>query len=109
MQKPLQITVRGMETSQAVEERIRERVTSLERLSDRITSCHVTLEAPHHHHQQGNLYEVHVDLHLPDKQLVFGRTRHRDQAHEDVYIAIRDTFTAAERGVEAYMRDRRPR
>jgi ribosome-associated translation inhibitor RaiA len=97
-----------MEPSPAVEARIRERVACLERLTDRITSCHVTLEAPHRHHQQGNLYEVHVDIHLPDKQLAFGRGRRHDQAHEDVYVAIRDTFVAAERGIEQYARDHRP-
>jgi ribosome-associated translation inhibitor RaiA len=96
-----------MDPSPAVEARIREKMSSLERLSDRITSCHVTVEAPHRHRQQGNLFEVHLDIHLPDKQLVFGRTRHHDQAHEDVYVAIRDTFTAAERGLEQYTRDRR--
>jgi ribosomal subunit interface protein len=107
MQQPLQITVRGMASSPALEERIRHKVVSLERHSDRITSCHVTVEAPPSHQQQGKLYAVHLDIRLPDKQLVFGRTGHRDPAHEDVYLAIRDAFAAAERGLEQYAREQR--
>jgi ribosome-associated translation inhibitor RaiA len=106
MQKPLQITVRGMEPSAAVEQRVREKVANLARF-ELITSCHVTIEAPHRHHQQGSVFSVHVDIHVPDKQLAYGRTRHHDRGHEDVYVAIRDAFEAAERGLEQYARDRR--
>lgn len=91
-----------MDSSAAVEQRIRERVEDLARVNDRITSCHVTVEAPHHHRQQGNLYNVHVDLHVPNKQFSFGRSHRNDPAHEDVYIAIRDAFDAAERGLTHY-------
>lgn len=95
-----------MEPSQAVEQRVRDKVANLSRF-DLITSCHVTIEAPHGHHQQGNVFSVHLDIHVPNKQLAYGRTRHRDQSHEDVYVAIRDAFDAAERGLEEYSRDRR--
>jgi len=97
-----------MEPSAAVEQRIRDKVAALDRFSD-ITSCHVTVEAPHQHHHQGNIFSVHLDIHVPDKQLAYGRTRHQDHRHEDVYMAIRDAFDAAERGLEQYTRDRRPR
>jgi ribosomal subunit interface protein len=108
MQQRLQITVRGMESSPALEERIRDKLAALERLSERITSCHVTLEAPAQQ-QHGKLYNVHLDIHLPDKHLVFGRTGHRDPAHEDVYLAIRDAFAAAARGLQQYARAQRGR
>lgn len=96
-----------MDPSPAVEQRIRDKVAGLVRFHDLITSCHVTVEAPHLHHQQGNIFSVHLDIHVPDKQLAYGRARHRDQGHEDVYVAIRDAFDAAERGLEQYARDRR--
>jgi ribosomal subunit interface protein len=96
-----------MEPSAAVEQRIRDKVASLDRYRDVITSCHVTVEAPHRHHQQGNIFSVHVDIHVPDKQLAYGRTRHQDHRHEDVYVAIRDAFEAAERGLADYARGRR--
>lgn len=91
-----------MDPSEAVEQRIREKVADLTRLNERITSCHVTVEAPPKHHQQGNLFSVHVDLHVPNKQFSFGRSHRRDPSHEDVYAAIRDVFEAAERGLTHY-------
>ena len=44
MQVPLQITFRHMDSSPALEARIRQRAEELEHFFDRITSCHVTVE-----------------------------------------------------------------
>lgn len=109
MQTPLQITFHGMEPSDAVEYRIREKVAQLERLAgeDEIISCHVFVESPHRRHQQGNIFEVHIDLRLPDKQIVAGKERRNNHAHEDVYVSIRDAFAAAARRLEDYTRERR--
>lgn len=49
MQVPLEITYHGMDRSEAVEAEIQKHVDALERICDRITSCHVTLELPHRH------------------------------------------------------------
>jgi len=102
MQRPLQISFRGMESSQAVEERVHERIARLERVFDRITSCHVTIEAPHRHHQNGRIYEVKVDLRVPGAELVTKQEGSNDHAHEDVYVALRDAFDAAERRLEDF-------
>ena len=106
MQQPLQITFRGMAHSDAVESRIRLKAAALERFYNHITSCHVTVDAPHQRHHKGNLYAVRIDLQLPDKEIVVGRGRRHDHAHEDVYVAIRDTFDAAVRQLEDYARRR---
>jgi cold shock CspA family protein len=107
MQQPLRITFHGMQHSDFIERRIRQSAAELERFSDQIMSCHVTVEAPHQHHHKGNLYAVRVDIRLPDEQLVVGHQRHQHHAHEDVYVAIRDTFEAAVRRLEDYARTRR--
>lgn len=107
MQRPLQITFRGLERSEAVERRIREKAEELERFSDDITGCHVTVEAPHRRHHQGNLYLVRLDIRLPDKEIVVGQERRHHHAHEDLHVAIRDTFDAAVRRLEDYARKRR--
>jgi ribosome-associated translation inhibitor RaiA len=96
-----------MDPSEAVEQRIRERVEGLVRVNERITSCHVTVEGPPKHQQQGNPFSVHVDLHIPNKQFSFGRSHRHDPAHDDVYVAIRDAFDAAERGLTHYAREHR--
>jgi ribosomal subunit interface protein len=87
-----------METSEAVEARIRERATRLERFHDRITSCDVVVQAPHRHQQKGKLYEVHIHLRVPGEEIVV--KREGPHGHEDVYVAVRDAFAAMERRLE---------
>jgi ribosomal subunit interface protein len=107
MQEPIQITFRGIEPSEAVERRILAKAADLERFCSEIVSCHVTVETEHHKHHKGNLYEVRIDLRVPGKEIVAGRDRRQDHAHEDVYVAVRDAFDAAVRQLEDYVRLRR--
>jgi ribosome-associated translation inhibitor RaiA len=100
MQRPLQLTFHGLEPSPAVEARVRELALRLERLYERITSCHVTVQAPHRHHNKGQLYEVRIQLHVPGREIVVNHEGAHDQAHEDVYVAVRDAFEAAARKLE---------
>ncbi|KAF0191502.1 MAG: cold-shock DNA-binding domain-containing protein [Gammaproteobacteria bacterium] len=107
MQIPLQITFRDMEHSAAVEARIREKMTSLERFYDRITRCDVTVEMPHQHHHKGKLYRVRIHVTVPNGELTASREPHDNHAHEDVYVAIRDAFRAVRRQLEDLSRRRR--
>ena len=108
MQTPLQITFRDMEPSDAVEAKIREKAEKLEQFYDKIMGCRVMVEAPHGHHHKGRLYQVRIDLTVPDGELVTTHEHHhRDHAHEDVYVAIRDSFEAMKRQLEDHARVRR--
>ena len=107
----LQVTVREMPHSDAVEAAIRRKAASLDRVYARITAVRVTVEAPHHHHHQGNLYTVKLDITLPGGEIVVNR----DHA-KDVYVALRDAFQAARRQLiehaertQGANRPRRPR
>jgi len=107
MQMPMQISFRDMEPSAAVETKIRERAAKLDRYYDRIMSCRVVVEAPHRRHHQGKLYHVRVDLTVPQGELVVSREPVDRHAHEDVYVAIRDAFDAAQRRLADYARRQR--
>lgn len=106
MQVPLQITFRHMESSPALEARIRQRAQELEHFFDRITACHVTVES-RHRQRQGNLFEVRVDLVLPGQEIVVGRDRGVNHAHEDAHVAVRDAFDALRRRLEDHARHSR--
>ena len=67
-------------------------------------TCRVTVESPHSHHHQGQLYHVTVDLTVPGAELVASRSNDKNHAHEDVYVAIRDAFDAAKRQLQQYKR-----
>ena len=103
MQVPLQITFRHMDSSPALEARIRQRAQELEHFFDRITSCHVTVEAGHRHHR-GNIFEVRIDLIVPGAEIVVGRDSGMNHAHEDAHVAVRDAFDALRRRLEDHVR-----
>ena len=106
MQRPLEIRFRQMDASPAIEARIREKAAELERFSDRITGCRVTVEKAQHRHHQGDLFRVRVEIDAPGKELAVTRTGPEDHAHEDVYVALRDAFRAAVRQLEDHVRVR---
>ncbi|MBV8121237.1 MAG: HPF/RaiA family ribosome-associated protein [Alphaproteobacteria bacterium] len=107
MQVPLQITFRHMDTSEVLAARIRNRAEELERSFDRIISCHVVVECRHQRPQQGNLFEVRVDLNVPGREIVVGHDPAPRHAHEDPHVAVRDAFDAVRRLLEDYVRQRR--
>lgn len=102
MQEPLRITFRNMPPSKAVEMDVREKVEKLERVCHRITGCHVTIEEPHQHHQQGRVFHVKIGLFLPRKVIMINRESELNHAHEDPYVAIRDSFNAMKRKLQNY-------
>ena len=107
MELPLEIVFRNLEPSEAIEARVRERAEKLEKFYKDIMSCRVVVEAGHKHHHKGNLYHVRVDLKVPSAELVASREPQDHHAHEDVYVAIRDSFDAMRRQLEDYSRRRR--
>ena len=86
---------------------MREKIHALERYYSNIIHCNVILEALHHHHKKGNIYNVKIELHVPEKEIVVSSMRNDKHAHEDIYIAIRDAFNSATRRLEDYVRVRR--
>ena len=107
MQKPLELTFRHMDPSPAMEAEVRERVEGLERFCADIIGCSVVIEAPHKHHEQGNLFHLRIDVTVPDREIVVKRSPDAHHAHEDPYVAMHDAFDAVRRQLEDYARERR--
>jgi ribosome-associated translation inhibitor RaiA len=100
---PVQITFRHMDSSQAVETRVRELAHHLGVFSDRIVNCRVVVDSPHRHHHQGKVFNVKVQLALPGEDVVVDMERPQRDGHEDVYVVIRDAFDAAKRQLQQRM------
>ncbi|HYB11314.1 MAG TPA: HPF/RaiA family ribosome-associated protein [Alphaproteobacteria bacterium] len=107
MQVPLQITFRDITPSKTVENRIRQKARKLERLSKRITGCHVTVEAPHKSHQKGGVFRVKVDVTLPGGAVYAAKGRLRLHTHRDLMVAVGEAFDAARRQIADYVVRRR--
>lgn len=99
---PLNISFHGMDSSSALEDHIREKAEMLERLHPNLTRCGVTIEKPHHHKNQGNAFNVRIDLYVPGDEIVINHDE-----HEDVYVALRDAFDAAKRQVQRHAQKKR--
>lgn len=107
MRLPMQITFRNIPHSDAVEARVREKVTKLEQLFEKIISCRVVIEAPHTHKHKGVIYQVKIDVSVPDAELVVSHSSNDKHQHEDIYVAIRDAFNAMRRQLQGHFRRQR--
>lgn len=101
---PLEIAFQDMDRSDAAEARIRERVGRLKRFHQRIVAARVVVQRGTARHHKGNIYQVRIDLSVPGKEIVVNREPGDRNAHEDIYVAIRDAFAATTRQLEDHVR-----
>jgi len=92
---PMQIIIRNLAHSEALEARVRESVTKLEGIHPNIVSCRVTVEESHRHQHQGRQFQVRIDARVPGKEFVASHDH-----DEYVYIALRDAVLAMRRQLE---------
>lgn len=99
---PLQITAQGVELSDEIRDEITERANKLDKFYDRIMRCRVVVEEPKRHPNEGKLYSVHIIMTVPGGEIVTKRER-----NEDLWVAMRDSFQAAQRKLEDFSREQR--
>ena len=95
MEVPLQIVVRNISHSAALEARVRENVAKLEAFHPRIVSCRVTIEELQKRRRQGRHFRVSIDMRVPGREIIA-----RHDHDEDLYVALRDAFHSARRQLE---------
>jgi ribosomal subunit interface protein len=99
MQIPVQITIRDIDSSEALETHIRDKVKKLDEFFDHIMSCRVVVEMPHKHQRQGKQFNVRIDIGVAGGEIAVNRDH-----DEDVYVALRDGFDVAKRQLADYAR-----
>ncbi len=99
---PIQITVRDLPSSPALEDHLRKKAQKLNQFYQRINSCRIVITIPQKHKHQGKLYCVRIDLTVPGKEIAVNR-----KLDEDIYVAIRDAFSAVQRKLENFARKQR--
>lgn len=93
----VQITIRDMPSSEALQDHLMKKAEKLDQFYRRIQRCRIVINIPQKHKHQGKQFRVCIDLLVPGKELVVNR-----KIDEDVYIAIRDAFFAAQKQLETY-------
>lgn len=99
MQNPVEIVLRGIPRSGALERYIGEQARKLDGVCDLLLSCSVVAEALHRQQQQGAQFAVRLNLTLPGTEVVVNR-----EHGADVYLAVRDAFDAAGLCLKDHMR-----
>ena len=106
MKLPVQISFHGIDHSDAVEQRIHEKVAKLEQYCDKIVACRVAVERHHSNtsnlHHKGEPFHIRIDLTVPGKELVVTRDPKDSHVNEDIFVALRDAFQAMERQVKDF-------
>ncbi len=98
------ITINDFPSSDALKEHIQSKVDKLTRFCDDMVSCEVSVGKEQNKQHQGKLFIVHVKVQVPGKLIVASDSKH---AHEDVYIAFRDSYAAIESQLKSYVEKRR--
>lgn len=101
MSNEFQIVFHNIDQSEALTDSVNKRVEKLRRYNGDIIGGRVVLDSPHNNHHKGKVYSVTLELRTPTKEVVVTQEQHDNHAHEDLYVAIRDAFNAAERQLKS--------
>lgn len=96
---PLQVTYRGMSRSEALEEKIAERIDKLTKTGERILDAHVSVEASQPHNR-GHVFAVHAVVRTPHGEVVVSNDKDPKGTHEDAYLAVRDAMDSLHRRIQ---------
>ena len=101
MTTPVEVHFHGIEKSEAVEQRVREKVAKLKKHFERMTSCRVGIEVPQRTAEKPKVYQIKIEIGVPRRSpIVISHERTGSHANEELGLAIRDAFEAALRKVD---------
>jgi len=121
--RSVQISVRNMDHSPALENEIRSRVAWLDSFCPGIAGCRVVLAVPHRHRRRGRPVHLRIELSLPGETVIVNHepaagaaaqaASHRrdgsEDRHKDAYVAISEAFDVARRRLGDVARRQRRR
>ena len=107
MTNEFQVVFHNIDQTAAINDAVQKRVSKLQRYCDQILTGRVVLDSPHNNHHKGRVYSVGLEIHTPSKEVRVNQEQHDNHAHEDLYIAIRDAFNAAERQLKSVEKNHR--
>ena len=109
MSFPIQITYRGMDSSETLDRLIRSEAEKLGKFFDRILRCRALVERQPGHHYAASPFHVRLTLAVPGSELVVGSEPHSpdgdiEAPHKDPALTVREAFRRARRRVQEYAR-----
>ncbi len=101
MTNEIQVVFHNIDQTDALIDAVQRRIVKLKRYCDQIITGRVVLDSPHNNHHKGKVYSVGLEIHTPAVEVRVNQEQHDNHAHEDLYVAIRDAFNAAERQLKS--------
>lgn len=103
---PYDISFVDCDTSDAVRFQVEQHLAKLNRLSERITDCKVTVRIPHRH-SINRFFHINIALDMPGKRIVVTREPELDATHTGIRTAISNAFHKLFRQTEAFIKGRK--
>ena len=101
MNAPVEVHFHGIQRSEAIEQRVREKVAKLEKHFERMTSCRVVLEATQRTALKPKVYCIKIEVGVPrQRPIVVCHERVGSHASEELTMALRDAFETALRKID---------
>ena len=108
MQLPIEISYRGVEKSDQLDQLIRSKAERLDHFCDHISRCDVVVEHPNHSQHNGNPFRVRIDLTVPPgHELVVDEKQSEHEMHEPLSKVINDAFKTMERQLKTLVEKQR--
>jgi ribosome-associated translation inhibitor RaiA len=106
MQEPLQISFHNMESSEALERRVREHWAKVERHYDGIISARIVIEAPHKQPHKSTL-GISISIGVPGRDIAVKREQRLHETDNHATWVINEAFQAVARQLEDYAQKQR--
>jgi len=101
MNAPVEVHFHGIQRSEAIEQRVREKVAKLEKHFERMTGCRVVLEATQRTALKPKVYCIKIEIRVPrQRPIVVCHERVGSHASEELTMALRDAFETALRKID---------
>ena len=108
MEVPLEISYRGVDKSDFIDEIIRKQVDKLEKMCTYMVSCRVVVEKRQMFQRMGNPFRVRIDVRVPPgHELVASRDSTEGDLHDKLPTTIRNGFDAMRRQLQELMEKQR--
>jgi cold shock CspA family protein/ribosome-associated translation inhibitor RaiA len=108
MEVPLEITFRGVEKSEFIEDIIRGQVAKLEKMCTYMISCRVIVEKRQKFQRVGNPFRVRISVRVPPgHELVAATDSTEGDLHDKLPTTVRSSFDAMRRQLQELMEKQR--
>jgi ribosome-associated translation inhibitor RaiA len=98
----VEVHFHGIEKSDAIAQRVHEKIAKLQKHFERMTSCRVAIEVPQRSTlQKPKVYQIKIEIGMPRRSpIVISHERIGSHANEELGLAIRDAFEVATRKLD---------